>query len=331
MEAADSSCLDRELIERLRGAIDSALSPILESSSAYALIDFPDHSNVGDSAIWLGEIAWLEAHGSPPPAYVCTCESYNAAELRSSLPEGLILIHGGGNFGDLWPRHQALREQVCRDFPDRRIIQLPQSVYFDDLERAVDARSAFSAHANVTILARDHQSAARMEDFGCHVVLCPDMAFYLSQINIDIKPDFFITTLFRDDKESSDGKWAHRMLAGIHNSDWLAEDSSALRTLRIYLAQKEGRVKSYNRVAEYRLARGISLLCRGDRLHAHIICLLMGKHHLMVDNIYGKIGAFFQSWTSGSSLASMASAPETVSAWLRSQEARIMGARDIQV
>ncbi|RZM06107.1 MAG: exopolysaccharide biosynthesis protein, partial [Sphingomonas sp.] len=27
--------------------------------SRYALVDFPDHANVGDSAIWLGELAML--------------------------------------------------------------------------------------------------------------------------------------------------------------------------------------------------------------------------------------------------------------------------------
>jgi pyruvyl transferase EpsO len=34
-----------------------------------------------------------------------------------------------------------------------------------------------------------------------------------------------------------------------------------------------------------------------DRLHAHILCLLMGIPHVLVDNSYGKVKSFFAAWT----------------------------------
>ena len=48
--------------------------------------------------------------------------------------------------------------------------------------------------------------------------------------------------------------------------------------------------------------RGCRLLSRGhqvitDRLHAHILCLLMGIPHVVVDNNYGKLGSFLEAWT----------------------------------
>ena len=44
----------------------------------YALLDFPDHANVGDSAIWLGEIAMLRAITGRDPDHVCTWDAFDA-------------------------------------------------------------------------------------------------------------------------------------------------------------------------------------------------------------------------------------------------------------
>jgi exopolysaccharide biosynthesis predicted pyruvyltransferase EpsI len=44
-------------------------------------------------------------------------------------PDDPILLHGGGNFGDVWPGFQRFREQVIRESPNRRIIQLPQTIH----------------------------------------------------------------------------------------------------------------------------------------------------------------------------------------------------------
>ena len=39
---------------------NSALKAVLEGHRRCAILDFPDHANVGDSAIWLGEIVALK-------------------------------------------------------------------------------------------------------------------------------------------------------------------------------------------------------------------------------------------------------------------------------
>ena len=52
------------------------------------------------------------------------------------MPTGPIFIHGGGNFGDLWAAHQEFRERVLERFPDRQIIQFPQSIHYNSQERA---------------------------------------------------------------------------------------------------------------------------------------------------------------------------------------------------
>lgn len=51
------------LLEQLQSRVAAALADL--GGRPFALVDFPDHANVGDSAIWLGTtareaLAWAE-------------------------------------------------------------------------------------------------------------------------------------------------------------------------------------------------------------------------------------------------------------------------------
>jgi pyruvyl transferase EpsO len=47
-----------------------------------------------------------------------------------------------------------------------------------------------------------------------------------------------------------------------------------------------------------------------DRLHAHILSLLLGIPNIILDNSYGKVRDFHETWTSGSDIVTMATSPE---------------------
>jgi pyruvyl transferase EpsO len=62
-----------------------------------------------------------------------------------------------------------------------------------------------------------------------------------------------------------------------------------------------------NRAAEHHLSRGCAILSTGryvltDRLHGHILCMLLGIPHILLDNSYGKNRGFFEQWTRESDL-----------------------------
>jgi len=61
--------------------------------------------------------------------------------------------------------------------------------------------------------------------------------------------------------------------------------------------------------------RGIDLLCSAsvvvtDRLHAHVLSLLLGIPHVVTDNVSGKIRSFYETWTSESDLVTWAESLE---------------------
>jgi exopolysaccharide biosynthesis predicted pyruvyltransferase EpsI len=311
-------------IARLQDEITRALAPELDGVRSFALVDFPDHSNVGDSAIYLGELEWLRRRGLAP-AYVCSTTTYSAAALREAVPEGPILIHGGGNFGDIWPHHQALREAVITAFPGRRIVQLPQTIHFDDKAALDHVAEIIAAHGDVLLLVRDRSSYELARNaFACEVRLCPDIALTLGSMRLPGKAWHDLLLLVRTDKETAKHESIPALPVGAVACDWLDEPEnfrqrrrrwSACRTVlsapRQAFDLNYQRAELYRRLAAHRLARGLRVLASGrtvisDRLHAHILCLLLGIPHIVFDNNYGKLGRFIDTWTAECELVRLA-------------------------
>jgi pyruvyl transferase EpsO len=71
------------------------LEEFLSSGTRCALVLYPDHWNAGDAAIWCGTRQLLRELGVTVD-YTCDTTSYDARALKRALPDGPILIAGGG-------------------------------------------------------------------------------------------------------------------------------------------------------------------------------------------------------------------------------------------
>jgi pyruvyl transferase EpsO len=309
-------------LAQLKAKIAEALGPLLLDAQSTALIDFPDHDNVGDSAIWLGETAFLRQVTGRDPDYVSSATTYNAEDLRRVAPAGPILLSGGGNFGDLYLLHQNLREQVCLDFPDRPIIQLPQSIHFESSERFDRARHILGAHENFTLVVRDETSLATAQNIDCRVFLAPDMALCLGPLFTATQPKHELVALLRRDREAAGHQFnSIETLPSCRIGDWFVDHRPVMHSLEEYVRQRHGPVEAYERVAQFRLARGIEILASGervitDRLHGHIISALLGKESFLLDNTYGKNSSFFRTWWRQLSAHGHCGNVEDLQAWL---------------
>ena len=310
----------------LQQLLDDALRPEVENADSIALLDFPDFSNVGDSAIWLGALATLRRLGTPSPCHSCDARSYDRATLARRLGKGVILLNGGGNFGDLWPRHQHFRERVVADFPDNPIVVMPQSMHFVDPQAAERARAVFRTHSQLTLLLRDRESLHEaMRLFGGIARLAPDTAFGLTALRRSRAPTQDILWLKRDDQED---RWTALDVSklGHASADWAGDESTPLVRMHDALVRATKRPIAarvarralmwvHPRLAQERLDRGVALLSSArvivtDRLHGHILCLLLGIPHVVLDNSYGKLSRFIGAWSNSSALVRVASTPE---------------------
>lgn len=309
-----------QLISELNETIDRTLGALIPERTPVALVGFPNHSNVGDSAIWLGERAWL-ARRSADVRYACDdVSSYSARDLDRRLGDGgTVLLHGGGNFGDVWPEHQRFRERVVLDHRHRPIVQLPQSLQFGSGEAMRASADVLSQAAELVVLCRDRPSRDVAAQLGLEGRLCPDLAFALGALTPADGPVRDLVWLGRTDSERS------RPGADdpdIEMADWLDERGvgrgvltyerlrsaslhyGRLRVTRPRLAALDRRLLplAYDALARRRLDYGLRMLSAGrvvvtDRLHGHILSLLLGKRHVLFDSGYGKLSRFHDVWT----------------------------------
>jgi len=313
METAEQ----KRLIETLKNNIDKAILPYVSKLDNLIILDFPNYANVGDSAIYLGELEFFRKNMSIRPSVVSDTGTVPWNHLGSSGSTDPIFLCGGGNFGDLWPHHQQLRESVLKRFPGRLVIQLPQSIHYNDPGAIARTAEVIKGHGNFVLLVRDDASyALAKENFRCEIQRCPDMAFYLGSLKAPRPPEHELLLLMRTDREKrkdlSDG--SIDLPAGSIVADWVHDDKSmklktktstvAKAILGANFSEMAMRVNYYDQLARQRLDRGIKLLSSSrfiitDRLHVHIMSVLLNIPQVVLDNSYGKVSRFIGLWTEG--------------------------------
>lgn len=320
-------------IQTQRELLRQTWAELFPAGSQVALALFPDHRNVGDAAIWWGTTSLLRSLGVMV-RYGCDPWSYDPDGLATAHPQGPILLLGGGNFGDVYDAEQGLRTRILRDFPDRPIIQLPQSIWFRS-PAARDAQAAqLAACRDVTLLLRDTQSLAYARThFPARSLACPDAALALDLSAVPRTADLPVVALWRRDIEHDQP--LPSLPAGSIAADW--EDDADDHPLRSWAEQASrtevGRLSAadvrcpvlrraawrfapalWDDLARERTLRGCRLLARGravitNRLHAHLLCTLLRIPHVVCDTINGKLSAYRDTWLAHDPIVRFAASP----------------------
>ncbi len=318
----------------------------LEPFSQCILLDHPDHTNVGDSMIWCGELLYLVDVLKISISYAASIKTFSEEELNkqdSNLP---IILNGGGNFGDLWTSSQEFRNYVISKYKKRRIIIFPQTIYFANPERLTEAANIFNSHPNLIVFVRDCYSYEIAKKYfqNCRAIQSPDLALEMIGMSVFLKnyrKNNLILYHAREDKEVNLGfspecihldnlviedwrsqKYQSEYYKNISNN-WLAQ-----RSARVWQRWQEGIMiptewfsrqlwkyfhpctstfnKMYNpaihRNSWSNIHQGIYQfkkyrLVITNRLHGHILCILMGIPHIFLPNLYYKNEKFYETWT----------------------------------
>lgn len=295
--------MDRATVERYVGAMRekvwSGLDTLHADVTSVTVVDFPDHNNVGDSAIYLGELAYWRESGRQID-HVYSQHGYNPAVDTST---SALAIHGGGNFGGLYPTHSDFRYGLSSATPNERtIVQMPQSVEFVGESDRIRYRETLGARPATRIAVRDESSCKELEGLAAEIVMVPD-AFHAAGFIDANEPTTDVVYLLRQDKESAlDGEASQGL-------DWkglglLERVGQRLRHrgLGPLPASRFNRTPAaWAEQANLRFRGGVDLLAPAevvvtDRLHAMLIALQMGRRVIAVDNNVHKLSRYIDAW-----------------------------------
>lgn len=306
-------------IEELKAKINCILTPLIDND--YVLWDCPYHSNIGDTLIWEGERAFLKELPYKCLGYA----SHSTCVFPELSPDIIILLHGGGNFGDIWRQSQDFRLEVIRRYPHNRIIVFPQTIYYQDVTLMKEDVRIMAEHPRLTLCARDQESYDILKgNFQNPVLLVPDMAFCISSNILKkyrLKEQERILFLKRTDKELASASYSiERENLPIEVREWPSMEG---RMLKMFLFEKwMGLNRRFNKWGLdylYKCSSGMinwyaqrflraMLLKVGvefvssyrfvytTRLHVMILSVLLGKECTFFDNSYGKNSIFYATW-----------------------------------
>ncbi len=306
--------VDAVLLSDIRRQTESTLNAVLGSNSQeVVLLDTPRHRNLGDSLIWRGTLDYLHGLGHRV-VHQSDWGRHRDDDLRKLSKDTIILLQGGGNFGDLYPLHDEFRRHVIATFPKRRIVILPQTIFYTSTTAARAAISQYQQGENLTVLLREQKSMAFSEKTmaGMDVRFCYDLALG-AQIERERTPGGEgVLVLARDD-----GEQAKVSAAEVHSwEDWTFQPRNQLAyktAIGVGAAYKRvparaqealycSAQRANSKILDLNIAAAVAQFCNKDavatdRLHAHVLSLLLGIPHAVTDNSYGKISSIFDEYT----------------------------------
>jgi pyruvyl transferase EpsO len=287
--------------ERMQELAHNSFVGLFEGVQSITLTDFPDHPNVGDSAIAVGEFAFFDRASILVPEVRCI-GTFSRTVLRS---DRTVAIHGGGNIAGAFAGIDAHRNRIARELkPDTLLIQLPQSVHFFSSAGRRLFVDEFAARRGTRFAVRDQESLQLVESLIPDARLVPDAVHHLGEIS-SAEPTQRVVSLIRRDQES-----VKRDTASLAGVDW-PKDRLAMRAgaSARWKARRLGpaglllnpKPKQWRRIAQARLARGVDILSAGetvvtDRLHGMLLGLQCGRRVIAVDNNNRKLSKYAETW-----------------------------------
>lgn len=288
--------------ERVATLLSNEKLPLQHDKSNAFIFLVPDYGNIGDLAIGYAQQKFLEDN---LPGYdvfsIPVANTYKyLRHIKKHIKDGdVIFLVGGGSFGDLYPKADFGRVFLTQYFRKNKICFFPQTMVFRDTEygrqRLAATRKAFDATDDLTLVAREKQSYAAMnQQFSNEVLLSPDIVFSLlsdMQAKETAAREGIVFTL-RADEEKFVAKEKEDALIDFVKTNYT---QVTFRDTTVEPAQFDFSKKDFYIRDTLDLYRNSQLVVT-DRLHGMIFAYITGTPCIVLPNSNHKIKGTYDDW-----------------------------------
>lgn len=255
----------------------------------YALTPPSTFTNIGDHAQALAIHQWMRQHWPDMPVIeVDKIETLAFIKVLKNLvePEDLIFLHSGGNLSDRAELSENARRLVIKNFPENRLLSLPQTIFFSKTDNGNKEREKtveiYGKHKYLTITGRDvisYQIAKEMFP-NANVLAAPDFALSLPRRTPEDKTDGKVLFILRQDNESALGERRGLLPQELGIEGVLYDTETETPILRgqreTYLDRALNHISGYSAVIT-------------DRYHGLIFSVLCGKPTVVLPTVDHKL------------------------------------------
>lgn len=307
-------CVNNEVMDGLKSKLSEILYFISDKDDVVYL-DYPFHYNVGDILIFLGGVEFLRKNNIRVKKFY-NINNFSLEKVKKDITKNTtILCHGGGNFGDIYQNHQKMRELIVQNFPDNRIIFLPQTVFFENIESQESSLKILKDHQNLIFFLRDLPSLKVIKQISEKSYLMPDMAHFLyGCLKANQKPVKDELHFLRNDSEKieNQNELFGKVVKSIDWCDLISYKDEILlkklkRLIKFNKLFKISKIDNYIFEIWYKHCWELIHRCINEfsayekvitsRLHGHILTCLLERNSVLLNNSYGKNKAYYELWT----------------------------------
>lgn len=280
------------------------------------LIGYPFLKNIGDHVLWEGCWKYLNErfHLITDEEMLKKYGPYNKVpdaaidEFLSNLAsDDLIFFKGGGYFNDYSEIFLMYVCSIIKRIKKQKAFFLPQSINFSKDSSLYKRLYSVFLDKEVHIIVRENISheISRKLFPSCGLFLNTDMAFYLYPIETDI----------------SLGGNSHGILFNLRNDgeekrslfDYLILNNILIPMIKTRTRVVVEDLMDYGSPHNHKFSLDIAIhrtsafnIIVTDRLHGHILALLMNKPSVLIRNNYHKNKSIYETWLADVSISQIA-------------------------
>jgi pyruvyl transferase EpsI len=268
------------------------------------LVDTPVHGNLGDQAIAVAEKQILDRKCPNKKYTEVTAIDINRLEkIYAGLTpkKHIILVHGGGFLGTLWPEEEYRFRRIIKAFHNNKIIVFPQTVTFDLSTEAgrnfcEESRHIYYSHPDLTIMVREKKSYDFMKENmpKIKVALLPDIVTMLELDSVGEPRKDILLCMRADSEKIISDKDTDRIISILKNKYSDYEIHVTDMVLDHFICPQKRVFEVENKIKQFEQHKMVVT----DRLHGMIFAAITNTPCIAMGNINGKVKSVYETWLS---------------------------------
>ena len=260
------------------------------------LLDVPTYTNLGDQAIAYAERKYIEDNFTNPiivEVYGYMMKMYFKLIKKYIKEEDILILIGGGNFGDQYLNIESTRKLYLKNFKNNKICIFPQTIYYSNTPMGKkmlnEMKRIIKDNKKLLLITREQQSYEfAKEHFLCDTILCPDIVLYLNKIEEVKNRDNVLICLRNDIEKRCD--FFETILNILKSKKIQYEISDTWVDEKFDIKNRENVLNAkWNQFSN-------SKLVITDRLHGMIFAAITRRPCLVFPNYNHKITSFYNTW-----------------------------------
>lgn len=276
-----------------------------------------EYGNLGDAKIAEAITEFANQYFSEYHFLEITCNDYSRVRLylrRYIKRKDIIFLTGGGNFGNLYPASEKIREDIISCWKKNLKIVFPQTLDFSKDAKGnkwlQEAKTVYTKKNNVIIFAREEYSFRLIQkSFDCDSYLVPDIVLFLNEQK-KVERGKRILLCFRNDIERNMSELERECIVKA-----TLKTNYDIEYIDLQLPYDVAKNLRREKIEEKINAMRRASLVITDRLHGMVFAAITGTPCIALSNYNHKVEGTYK-WISYLPYVKYAESAEDVIRWI---------------